>query len=198
MMLIAIFITLVLGVLLAALGVLPLSLMKNLSDFPFYCLCFLLFIVGYGMGKDKEAFRALAKGNIRLMIIPLGTVIGAFAAGLAASLFLSLGLRECLAISCGFGWYSYSAVYLTEMHSASLGATAFLANVFREILTFFMIPVMVKIFGAYPAVSIGGATTMDVTLPVISRYAGQEAAIAAFLHGVVISALTPVILPLII
>jgi uncharacterized membrane protein YbjE (DUF340 family) len=111
---------------------------------------------------------------------------------------LQLTLRECLAVSCGFGWYSYSAVYLTEMHSADLGATAFIANVLREILALFLIAPAVKLLGAYPAVSLGGATTMDVTLPIISKYAGQDAAVAAFLHGVIISAITPVILPLII
>jgi uncharacterized membrane protein YbjE (DUF340 family) len=157
----------------------------------------MLAVVGYGMGKDKEALRILLKSNLYTLLIPLGTVTGTLLGGFVAGTALNMAIRESMAVAGGFGWYTYSAVYLTEVCSPDLGAIAFLSNVFREVLAIFTIPPLVRITGMYPAVSVGGATTMDVTLPIIVKYAGSQAGIAAFIHGVIISAIVPVLLPVI-
>ncbi len=185
------------GIVLAYTGVLPASWAGTFSGLPFYCLCVMLAVVGYGMGKDKDALRALVKRNLYSLLVPLGTVIGTFFGGFVAGLVLQMALRESMAVAGGFGWYTYSAVYLAEARSADLGAIAFLSNVFREVFAIFTIPLVARIAGPYPAVSIGGATTMDVTLPIITKYAGSQAGIVAFVHGVVISAIVPVLMPIV-
>ena len=197
MMLLLLMASMIAGVLSAYTGILPASWADSFSELPFYCLCVMLAVVGYGMGKDKESLRMLLKSNLYIMLIPLGTVIGTLFGGFIAGLALQITIRETMAVAGGFGWYTYSAVYLTEAHSADLGAIAFLSNVFREVIAIFTIPLIVRIAGAYPAVSVGGATTMDVTLPIITKYAGSQAGIAAFIHGVVISAIVPLLVPLI-
>ncbi len=197
-MLWAILLSLLAGIAASYSGLLPASLESIFNDMPFYCLCVMLVLVGYGIGKDKDALRVVLKQNVKTLLIPLGTVVGTLIGGAAAVCFLDLNIKESLAVAAGLGWYSFSAVYLTEVHSADLGAISFLSNVFRELFALFLIPVVAKFMGANPAISLGGATTMDVSLPVITRYAGSAAAVTAFIHGLVISIIIPFLLPLII
>jgi len=60
-----------------------------------------------------------------------------------------------------------------DLGGMKLGAIAFLANLFREIVTFFVLPVVAKYFGGVTSIAPGGATTMDVTLPLIQRVSGE-------------------------
>ncbi len=112
------------------------------------------------------------------------------------SLVTELSANEGMAIASGFGWHSLSAVLLAEMKGSDIGAIAFLSNVFRESLTMLSIPFLVKIVGPYAAIAPGGATTMDVTLPIIEKYCGKRAAIVGFINGVILSTLVPIIIPL--
>jgi len=197
MTLLAIMLSMIAGIVLAYTGVLPASWSETFSELPFYCLCVVLAVVGYGIGKDKEALRTLLKGNRYCILVPLGTVIGTIVGGFVAGIALNMAVRESMAVAGGFGWYTYSAVYLTEAHSPDLGAIAFLSNVSREVLAIFAMPLVIRIAGRYSAVSMGGATTMDVTLPIIIKYAGSQAGVVAFIHGVILSVLVPILLPVI-
>jgi len=47
------------------------------------------------------------------------------------------------------------------------------------------------------AVTMGGATTMDTTLAVMTKFGGREITVVAFVHGFVLTAVVPFILPLI-
>ncbi|MBD3158883.1 MAG: DUF340 domain-containing protein, partial [Candidatus Lokiarchaeota archaeon] len=44
----------------------------------------------------------------------------------------------------------------------------------------------------------GGATTMDIGLPIIKKTAGDELVIPAFVSGVVLTGLVPILVPLVI
>jgi uncharacterized membrane protein YbjE (DUF340 family) len=103
---------------------------------------------------------------------------------------------DSMAVASGFGWYSFSAVILAKVKSAELGAIAFLSNVIRESLTLISVPFIAKYFGQYAAIAPGGATTMDVTLPVIEKFAGRRAALIGFVQGVLLTTLTPFIIQL--
>ena len=75
-----------------------------------------------------------------------------------------------MAISSGFGWYSLSGIILTQLHSAEIGTIAFLTNIFRELITVVSIPFIAKYLNDYTAIAPAGATSMDSTLPIISKY----------------------------
>ncbi len=47
-------------------------------------------------------------------------------------------------------------------------------------------PLMVRWFGKLAPISSGGATTMDTTLPIITRTAGQDLVIVSLFHGFVV------------
>ncbi len=75
-----------------------------------------------------------------------------------------------------------------------LGAIALLSNIIREVTTLLLAPVIVKVFGRLSPISSGGATSMDVTLPVVIRFSGEEYAFASVAHGIILSLLVPIII----
>jgi uncharacterized membrane protein YbjE (DUF340 family) len=72
-----------------------------------------------------------------------------------------------------------------------VGVIALLANISREIITLLFTPLFVKIFGKLAPISAGGATSMDTTLPIISRFSGHDYAIVSVVHGTILTILVP-------
>jgi uncharacterized membrane protein YbjE (DUF340 family) len=82
------------------------------------------------------------------------------------------------------------------MGRVELGALAFIANVLRELLAIICIPLAARYLGSLVAIAPGGATTMDTTLPLIAEATQNEATVAAFINGAILSALVPILIPL--
>ena len=162
-----------------------------------YALAALLFGVGVDIGLNKKAFRELKVLGFKIILIPILIVLGTLFGSYLASFILNMVAQDALAVGAGFGWYSLSAVLITKIHSVELGSIAFLTNVFRELMTIISLPFIVRYIGKIPSIGPGGATTMDVTLPIIKKVAGEETAIPAFISGVVLSTLVPVLVPFI-
>ncbi len=154
------------------------------GDVSFYALCVLMFCVGVSIGSDTAVLKSFRKVNPRLMLLPLCTIAGTLAGCAAASCLLGgRQLSDCLAIGSGFGYYSLSSIFITQYRGAELGTIALLANIMREILTLLCAPLLVKWFGRLAPISIGGATTMDTTLPIITRASGQNYVVLSIFHG---------------
>lgn len=114
------------------------------------------------------------------------TILGTLAGTAVVSLLLThRSLTDCLAIGSGFGYYSLSSIFITEYRGAELGTIALLANISRELLTLLAAPLLARWFGPLAPISAGGATTMDTTLPVITRVSGQEFVVVSIFHGFV-------------
>ena len=77
-----------------------------------------------------------------------------------------------------------------------LGTIALLANISREILTLLAAPLLVRWFGNLAPISAGGATTMDTTLPIITRTAGQQFVVVSIFHGFVVDFSVPFLVTL--
>lgn len=156
----------------------------------------LLLSVGIEVGTNKTVFRKIREYNVRILVIPFGVAVGSIAGGLLLGFFLGMPVNESAAVSSGFGFYSVSAVILRGLGGAQLGTVAFMTNVLRELMAFLMIPFVARHFGRYAAVAPSGATAMDTTLPVIARATDDETALIAVISGVVLTALVPVLVPL--
>ena len=167
-----------------AVGLIPnFSLTLNNSS-SFIILCALMFCVGVSIGSDTNTLKSFRSVNPRLMMLPVMTVFGTLAGTMAASALLPhRPLFDCLAIGSGFGYYSLSSIFITQYKGAELGTIALLANILREILTLLCAPLLAKYFGKLAPISMGGATTMDTTLPIITRTAGQDFIIVSIFHG---------------
>jgi len=98
---------------------------------------------------------------------------------------------ECMAIGAGFGHYSLSSIFITEYKGPELGTIALLSNIMREITALLGAPLLVKYFGKLAPISVGGATTMDTTLPIITRCSGKEFVIISIFHGFVVDFSVP-------
>ncbi len=163
-----------------------------------YVLYLLLFLVGLGVGANQHTLKLLRSVNLRIFLVPLSVVIGTFLGTLVYSFFDDgLTLRECWAVGSGFGYYSLSSVIIKEMAGESLGVIALLSNIIREILTLLLAPVLSRVFGRYAPISAGGATSMDTTLPMITRSVGTEYAAISVFSGLILTLLVPFIIPLI-
>lgn len=171
-----------LGIAVGLLSIVPQSLID--SDISYYALCALMFCVGIGIGSDSEMLSSFKKVNPRLMMLPIMTIVGTLAGTAAAALLLPhRHLFDCMAIGSGFGYYSLSSIFITEYKGAELGTMALLANIMREILTLLCAPLLVRWFGKLAPITLGGATTMDTTLPIITRASGQDFVIVSIFHG---------------
>lgn len=180
----------ILGVLLALFKMLPEAIL--FVDISKWLLYILLFLVGIQIGTGKKFLSAIRFHGFKIMLIPLATTIGTFAMVSIASIFLpDRTLTDCLSIGAGFAYYSLSSILITEYKGAELGTVALLANIIREFYVLVFAPQMVKYFGKLSPICAGGATTMDTTLPVISRYSGSDYVVIAIFHGMIIDFSVP-------
>lgn len=158
-------------------------------------LYILIFSVGLGIGQNKKIFRNLKQMGLKIIVLPIGTIIGSLFGGFITGLLINKSITISLAIASGFGWYSISAGLLTNLAGAEIGTIAFLSNVFREIMAFILIPILGKYFNPYAAISVGGATTMDTTLPLVKTSTDEKYAVVSFIHGAILSMLVPILVP---
>jgi len=179
-------------------AVVPSGFTVTLDSIITYTLGLLLLAVGVSLGLNKNIMSQVFRLGWRIVLLPLGVALGSIAGPVVLSFFISLSPVESAAVGAGFGWYSLSGVLLTKLHSPELGAIAFLSNIFRELLTFLLLPLTARFLGKIASIAPGGATTMDVTLPLLKEIGGDEIILPAFFNGAVLSSLVPLLVPLII
>lgn len=154
------------------------------SNISFYALCALMFSIGISIGNDPQTLRNFRSLNPRLVLLPVATILGTLSAAALVSLILPhRSVSECMAIGSGMGYYSLSSIFITQYKGPELGTLALLSNILREIMTLLCAPLLVRWFGNLAPISAGGATTMDTTLPIITRTAGQQFVIVSIFHG---------------
>lgn len=186
----------VLGTLCGVSHLIPIDIVMD-SRISFYALCALMFSVGLSVGNDPQTLKNFRSLNSRLVFLPIMTILGTLAGSAAVSLILThRSLTDCLAVGSGFGYYSLSSIFITEYKGAELGTIALLANISREILTLLAAPLLVRWFGNLAPISAGGATTMDTTLPIITRTAGQQFVVISIFHGFVVDFSVPFLVTL--
>ena len=167
------------------------------SKLSFYALCALMFSVGVSVGNDPQTLRNFRSLNPRLIFLPVMTILGTLAGCAVVSLFLShRSVTDCMAVGAGFGYYSLSSIFITEYKGPELGTIALLSNITREIITLLFAPLLVRWFGNLAPISAGGATTMDTTLPIITRYSGQSFVVVSIFHGFAVDFSVPFLVTL--
>ena len=167
------------------------------SNLSYYALCALMFSVGISVGNDPQTLRNFRSLNPRLIFLPVMTILGTLSGCAVIILFLPhRSLSDCLAVGSGFGYYSLSSIFITEYKGAELGTIALLSNISREIITLLFAPLLVRWFGNLAPISSGGATTMDTTLPIITRTAGESFVVVSIFHGFVVDFSVPFLVTL--
>jgi uncharacterized membrane protein YbjE (DUF340 family) len=162
------------------------------ANVSYYVLCALMFFVGVSVGSNTETLKSFKKLNPMLALLPLMTIVGTLAGCTIVTLLLPhRSLTDCLAVGSGFGYYSLSSIFITQYRGAELGMVALLANIVREVFTLLGAPLLVRWFGPLSPISVGGATTMDTTLPIITRCSGEQFVILSIFHGFLVDFSVP-------
>ncbi len=157
-----------------------------------YALYILMFLVGISIGSDKKALQALKQQNLKIILVPLATVIGTLVGSALISFVLSgRSITDCLAVGSGFGYYSLSSIFITQYKGAELGTIALVSNIMRELLALLAAPLLVRYFGKLAPISVGGATTADTTLPIITKFCGKEFVVISIVHGITVDLSVP-------
>jgi uncharacterized membrane protein YbjE (DUF340 family) len=191
------FIIFCLGIVTGASGIIPAGL--DIEEVKLIVLYILLVLLGINLGVDQRMISYLRNVKPHILLVPLGVVLGSLLGAGVVSwlLFPDLRLQEGLAVGAGFGYYSLSSIIITQISGAELGAIALIANLLRELATILFTPLLSRHLGKISPVASGGATSMDVALPVILKYSGNAYAIVAIVNGVVLTILVPILVPLV-
>ena len=169
----------------------------DLGTISYVTLCVLIFLVVFMIGNDSSITRKFRSLNRLYMLLPLMTIVGTLASCAIISLMLpQRSLTDCLAVGSGMGYYSLSSVLITQYRGADLGTVALLANIVREVITLLGAPLMVRWFGPLAPISVGGATTMDTTLPILTRACGKDFVIVSIFHGFIVDFSVPLLVTL--
>ncbi|NOQ23757.1 MAG: LysO family transporter [Bacteroidales bacterium] len=185
-----------LGLLVGIYNMVPEHFSQN--DYSIYALYILMFLVGIGVGSNKKSLSLIKSVNFKILLVPLSVITGTYIGVSVFSLLQDeLSLIDSLAVGSGFGYYSLSSVLISEVSSDTLGVIALLSNITREIITLLLTPLFARYFGKLAPIASGGATAMDTTLPVITKYIGSDYAIISVFSGVVLTILVPVLITII-
>ena len=184
------------GCILGTLHIIPFD-MHHLSMYILYAL---MLQVGLSIGSNKNLREIVKSIRPKMLIIPMGTIVGTLLFSATASLLLSQwSVFDCMAVGSGFAYYSLSSILITQFKTPSiglqlateLGTIALLANIFREMMALLGTPLIQKYFGRLAPISAAGVNSMDVVLPVITRYSGKEMIPIAIVHGILIDMSVP-------
>ena len=156
-------------------------------------LMILILLVGIGLKGSGITLKEvlLNKRGVQMSIIfTLAVLIGGL---VFAMIFTDVSWTQGLALSSGFGWYSLSAIIMTDAYGAIWGSVALFNDLIREFFALLFIPVFMR---KYPsaAVGLGGATSLDFTLPIIQQSGGLKVVPLAISFGFIINIVAPVLM----
>ena len=156
-------------------------------------LMLLILLVGIGLKGSGITLKEvmLNRRGVEMSLIFTLAVLGG---GLVfAMLFTDVSWTKGLALASGFGWYSLSAIVMTDAYGAIWGSVALFNDLIREFFALIFIPVFMR---HYPsaAVGSGGATSLDFTLPIIQQSGGLLVVPLANSFGFIINIVSPVLM----
>ena len=155
-----------------------------------YALMLLVLLVGVQLGSSGITLRKVLINRRGVETFVLITVSGLIGGALFALLMPGVKLTQGLALASGFGWYSLSGIVMTGAYGPIWGSVALVNDLAREFFALMFIPLLMR---RHPsaAVGVGGATSLDFTLPVIQNSGGLAVVPLAISYGLVINVAAP-------
>ena len=161
-------------------------------------LCVLLALVGFNLGLEGRLRAMLRGAGPCVLLAPVFSALGALLGGAVYSLLSPVTLREGLAISAGFGWYSMAPTVITAAGHDVAGAISFLHNILREACGIILLPLAAAKIGYIEAAAMPGTAAMDVCLPIVERTCNPETVPYSFALGISSGLFSALLVPLII
>lgn len=154
-------------------------------------LMLLILLVGIQLSHSGMTLKQVLmnKRGVQISIVFCASVaIGGMIFGL---IMPDVGILKGLALSSGYGWYSLSGIIMTDAYGAMWGSIALVNDLLREFVALFFIPFVMRYYPS-SAVGLGGATSMDFTLPVIQSSGGIEIVPIAMSFGFIVNIVSPI------
>ena len=150
-------------------------------------LYFMVFVAGIEIGGNRHIIKKICNPQSILLAvaIPTAVTIGSLGGAALSAFVTGMEMRDALLVG--------SALVISTLYSVEIGTIAFLANMLREVLAFLAIPLLVKI-NKFLALAPSGAATMDSGLPVVIKYTNIHVGLFAFINGLLLTLLVPVLL----
>jgi uncharacterized membrane protein YbjE (DUF340 family) len=162
--------------------------------FTTWILYVLLFLIGIQLVRSEVDLKRMLL-NPAVLIVPVGTAVGSLAGGALLAAPFDLTAGKAASLAAGFGWYSLSGVIIADLGSPLLGAAGFLTNMIRETIALLTIPLLARMGAPHVAIGIAGATSMDVTLPLVERSCGPQYVPLSIASGALLSLSVPFLVP---
>ena len=161
-------------------------------------LCILLAMVGFDMGLSGNILKSLKEAGIKVMVFPFAAVSGSIISGVIICAVFGFTVKEGVAISAGFGWYTYAPTVISQAGEQYMmaGAVSFMHNVIRETAGIIFIPFLAKKFGYIEATGVPGVAAMDVCMPIVEKSCGRDTVIYSFTTGLLMCIVTSLAVPL--
>ncbi|MDO4545981.1 MAG: lysine exporter LysO family protein [Bacillota bacterium] len=162
-------------------------------------LCVLLLLVGFDLGLSGTVAANIKSVGVKAFAFPVAAVAGTLVMGVISGWFFGFSVREGLAISAGFGWYTYAPAIISSAGAqyAVAGAVAFMYNVIRETAGIILIPIFAKRFGYLEATGIPGVAAMDMCMPIVERSCRPDTVVYSFATGLLMCITTSLLVPLV-
>lgn len=161
-------------------------------------LCFMVAFVGISFGMDSDAITKIKGAGLKVLLVPILMFTGTLAAGVLFAFLSPFSVKETVAISMGFGWYTYAPGVITEAGYVMAGAVAFLHNVIRETFGIVFIPFIAQKCGYIECTAVPGIASMDICMPIIERSCRPDTIVYGFCNGFVASLASSFLVPLVI
>lgn len=155
-----------------------------------YILMVLIFLVGIQLRSNGISLKQVLLNKRGMQISAVFTLSCLLAGVLFAVIFDNVSLTKGLALSSGYGWYSLSGIVMTQAYDATWGSVALLNDLLREFFALMFIPLLMRTSSA-TAIGIGGATSLDFSLPIIQSSGGLMTVPLAISFGFVVNITSP-------
>lgn len=162
-------------------------------DAGWYALMLLVFSVGVLLRGNNISLKSVLLNRYGMQISAVMMLSSAAAGVVFSYLIPDVSLNKGLALSSGYGWYSLSGIMMTQAYGATWGSVALLNDLLREFFALAFIPLLMSRSMA-AAVGVGGATSLDFTLPIIQKSGGLTAVPVAISFGFVVNVLSPLLM----
>jgi len=169
-------------------------------------LFLLLMIVAVGFQSAQEirtlkSTRGSAASTTSALVVllglPVAVIMGTLCSCAIAGLFLTYGWRDSMLCGAPMGWQTLGGPMIQELRGLQLGNVAFLTNMFRDVVSLVMIPLVSRRGYALLGVTPGGVSSMDILLPGIMAASGRHALIYAMWVGASCSFWAPILIYLV-
>lgn len=162
-------------------------------------LCILLGLVGFELGLSGNIAANIKSVGVKVIAFPIAAVLGSLLFGSVCGIFFGFSLREGIAISAGFGWYTYAPAVIAGAGAqyTVAGAVSFVHNVLREVAGIVLIPLLAGRLGYIECAAIPGVAAMDVCIPIVEKSCRPDTVVYSFMIGLLMCITTSLLVPLV-